>query len=463
MPDANRAKVVIIGAGFGGLYAAKKLANQPVDVLVIDRHNFHLFSPLIYQVATAGLDASEVAYPVRGIFRGKDNVRFLMGEVQGIDPAAHSVTVRTNDHACDEHYDYLIIAAGSQTHYFGMDSIEQHSFALKTLLDAVTLRNHIIKLFEKAAWADTPAEKAALTTLVVVGGGPTGLETAGALQELAEQVLAKEYRHQMGETRARVLLVEMQDHLLAPYPSRLRAAALKQLEAMGVEVILGRSVTEASHSHIVLDDGQIIPTHTLVWSAGVTASPLARMLGVELHRSGRVPVERTLTVIGLDDVYAVGDIAYLEDPKTGQPYPMLIPPAKQQGMLAAENILRRQTGQPPREFHYGGLKDRGIMATVGRSRAVAWIFYRIQLTGFLAWLAWLVLHLVTLVGFRNRLNVFINWVWNYFTYDRAARIILERPQDGENQPALDPAPAHADEPVLDDQPDAEPLLEPALD
>lgn len=429
MPSSHRPRVIIIGAGFGGLYAAKKLANRPVDVLLIDRQNFHLFSPLIYQVATSGLDPSEVAYPVRGIFRGKTNVRFLLGEVEAIDRTGKTVTVRTNGRTREEDYDYLIVAAGSRTHYFGMDQIQQHAFGLKTLSDAVVLRNHILKAFEKAAWTDDPVHKQALTTMVVVGGGPTGLETAGALAELYQHVLKKEYAQQLGDVTARVILVEMQDHLLNPYPERLQHAALRQLENIGVEVILDAGVTEAAADHITLSDGRVIPCYTLVWAAGVKASPVADMLDVPLHRSGRVPVQSTMQLPDDNDVYVIGDMAYLED-KTGQPYPMLIPPAKQQGSLAADNILRRLANKPQREFSYTGLKDRGIMATIGRSRAVAWIFYKIQLTGFLAWIAWLALHLITLVGFRNRLNVFVNWAWNYLTYDRSVRIILEHSPHG---------------------------------
>jgi NADH dehydrogenase len=424
MSTYSRPRVVVIGAGFGGLYAAKKLANKAVDILVIDRQNFHLFSPLLYQVATSGLDPSEVAYPVRGIFRSKSNVRFLLGSVEAINRLDKTVTIRTNGRTRAESYDYLIVAAGSQTHYFGLDTVQQVAFGLKTLSDAVVLRNHILKAFEKAAWVTEPDRKAALTTLVVVGGGPTGLETAGALVELYRHVLRKEYAQQLGDITARVILVEMHDHLLNPYPERLQRAAYKQLEDMGVEVILEAGVSEARDDHIRLSDGRIIPTYTLVWAAGVQASPVAHMLGVTLHRSGRVPVRPTMQLPEDDDVYVVGDMAYLEDPK-GQPYPMLIPPAKQQGILAAQNILRRLSHEPQKDFTFAGLKDRGIMATIGRSRAVAWIFYKIQLTGFLAWIAWLGLHLITLVGFRNRLNVFVNWVWNYLTYDRSVRIILE--------------------------------------
>ena len=425
----KRPTVIVIGAGFAGLKAIDQLSKAAVDILLIDRHNFHLFTPLLYQVATSGLDPSEIAYPVRGILRGRANVRFMMGSVEDIDPHAKVVEVRSGEALLREPYDYLVLAAGSETHFFGNRDLERHAFGLKTLSDGVVLRNHLLKCFERAAWLDDPAQQAALTTVVVVGGGPTGLETAGALRELYGWVLSKEYDRHLGEARGRVILVEMLDHLLPPYPARLRAAARRQLEDMGVEVLLGRRVEEAAEDHITLDSGEIIPTYTLVWAAGVKPSPLADMLDVALHKSGAVPVRPTLEVIGRDDVYVIGDMAYLED-KSGERYPMLIPVAQQQGKLAGKNILRRLRNAPQQPFRFEGLNDRGIMATIGRRRAVAWIFYKVQLSGYLAWLAWLVLHLLTLMGFRNRLNVLVNWMWEYLTYDRSVRIILEHQPHG---------------------------------
>jgi NADH dehydrogenase len=429
MPANTTPHVVIIGAGFGGLYAAKQLAKSKVDVLLIDRQNFHLFTPLLYQVATSGLEPGEIAYPVRGIFQNNTPVRFLLGDVVKINPADQTVTIKTNGGIIQESYDYLLIAAGSQTNYFGVEQIEKHAFSLKTLADAVVVRNHLLKCFENAAWTDDPARIVALTTMVVVGGGPTGLETAGALHELYHYVLKKEFAHQISNLAGRVILVEMADHLLDSYPPRLQEAARRQLEQLGVEVILGSRVVEVTEDHIRLSEGRTIPTYTLIWAAGVKASPLAEMLDVPLSHAGRVPVRPTLETIGRDNIYVVGDMAYLEDER-GTPYPMLIPLAEQQGTLAAKNIVRRLENEAQEPFSYTGLHNRGIMATIGRSRAVAWIFYKIQLTGFVAWLAWLTLHLLTLLGFRNRLNVLINWVWNYFTYDRSIRIILEHTPRG---------------------------------
>lgn len=426
MAESRRHRVIIIGAGFGGLYAARNLINRDIDVLVIDRNNYHTFTPLLYQVATCGLEPEEIAYPVRGIFRDTPGLRFLMGEVVGISPAERWVDVRTNGHVRREPFDELIVAAGSVTNTFNLASVAEYGFGLKDLSEAVMLRNHILRQFERAAWAADAAERRALTTMVVVGGGPTGLEMAGALYELYDRVLRKEYDF-LRDLEARVVLVEATDRLLIPFPEPLQQAALEQVRDVGIEVILGNPVADVSETAVRLKDGLVIPTRTLVWAAGVRASPLAQMLGVPLKQSGRVAVKPTMELIGHDGVYVVGDMAYLED-EAGAPYPMLIPVAKQQGILAARNIIRRLNGETQAAFRYS---DRGIMATIGRSRAVAWIYNRVQLRGFAAWLAWLGLHLIALMGFRNRLNVFINWVWNYVHYGSPVRLILEVP-DGDN-------------------------------
>lgn len=420
MSTTSLPKIIIIGAGFGGLFAARTLAGKSVDVLLVDRQNFHTFTPLLYQVATCALDPSEIAYPVRSIFRGKDNIRFLLGNVTTINTHERVITIATNDQERQEPYDYLILATGSVPTYFGNSSFQAHSLELRTLSDSVKLRNHVLQLFEKAAWTEDVTLRAALTTIVVVGGGPTGLETAGAIYELYNYVLKKEYGR--FHLKTRVILVEMLPHLLAPYPDDLRRAALQQLQSLGVEVLLEKRVTEVTADHITLGDGEIIPTHTLIWAAGVKASPVAELLGVPLARGGRLPIEPTTAVKGIDHVFAVGDMTHLEDPN-GQPYPMLIPVAQQQAILAAQNILAHLNGQPLKTFTY---LDRGIMATIGRSRAVAWLYNRLPLKGFMAWMVWLIFHLLTLLGFRNRLNVLVNWVWNYFTYDRSVRIILEQ-------------------------------------
>ncbi|HDS01133.1 MAG TPA: NAD(P)/FAD-dependent oxidoreductase [candidate division Zixibacteria bacterium] len=413
-------KVIIIGAGFGGLFAAKSLADKPVDVLLIDKNNYHTFTPLLYQVATCALDPSEIAHPIRTIFRKNRNVSFLLGEVAAIDPGNKQITVQTSKTAEQIDYDYLIVAAGSQSNYFGSSDLETFSYDLKTLPDAVDLRNHALRLFEKAVWTDNPEEVEALLTFVVVGAGPTGIETAGALYELYNHVLDKEFSSR--NLQARVVLVEMQETVLNAYPQDLRQRAEKQLKSLGVELKLGTPVKRVQQNQVELGDGTIIPTHTLVWSAGIQGSPVANMLGIELVRGNRVEVNQQMQVIGHDQIYCIGDMSYLLD-NDGAPYPQVSPVAQQQARVAAHNILAEIEGKRLQAFSY---QDLGSMATIGRSRAVAWLFNRIKISGGMAWLAWLVFHLITLVGFRNRLNVFVNWVWNYITYDRSVRIILDR-------------------------------------
>lgn len=422
MLTQERPRVVIVGAGFGGLFTARRFMDKPVDVVLIDRNNYHTFTPLIYQVATCGLDIEDVAYPVRSIFSESENIHFLLGEVVDVQATKKQVMVRdSNDALRPVRYDFLIIAAGSVTNTFGNANIAEHAFGLKTLSDAVNLRAHLLKQFEQANWESDPAMREELTTIVVVGGGPTGIETAGAVHELYEHVLRDEY-HGLRDVNARVVLVEASDALLRPYPSKLQEAAKAQLEAIGVEVITGIGVQDVQADHVILSDGTEIRTRTLVWSAGVKGSPLAHHVGVELARGDRLSVHDTMEVQGLSCVYAVGDIASLLD-ENGRPYPQVIPVAQQQAALAAQNIVARVENRPQGHFTY---TDKGSMATIGRRRAVVWLFNRFAMTGFSAWVAWLGLHLVTLMGFHNRVRVFVHWMYNYLTYDRAARVILEQ-------------------------------------
>ena len=418
---STKKRVVIIGAGFAGLKVARMLANKSVDVLLIDRNNYHTFTPLLYQVATCGLDPSAVAYPIRNIFADAPNVHFLLGDVTDINTTERSITIKTNTNG-DRHetYDYLFVAAGSNVNYFGNESVQKNSFSLRDLNDSITIRNHILRLFEKAAWTDDDAKREALMTFVVVGGGPTGLETAGALYELYNNVLDAVYDKD-DKMQARVILIEATENVLLPYPEKLRKSAKKQLESLGVEVLTNAFVEEVGSDFVKLKDDTIIRTNTVVWSAGVKGNPLAEMLGIELERS-RIPVKETMEVVGLDNVFAAGDIAYLEQDNTGQGYPGLIPVAQQQGAVVAKNILHDLQSEPYETFSYF---DRGSMATIGRRRAVAWAFNKVQLTGFLAWITWLGLHLLVLMGMRNRAQVFLNWVWNYIFYDRSVQIIVE--------------------------------------
>ena len=307
-------RVVIIGAGFGGLFAARSLAGKPVEVLLIDANNYHVFKPLLYQVATSALDPSEIAYPVRTIFRSSKNVRFLMGQVRSIDAVNKTVEVQMESRTRVEHYDQLIMAAGSVPAYFGNEQFKQHTFVLNNLQDAIALRNHILYQFERAVWAEDQEERAGLTTMVVVGGGPTGLETAGALYELYSHVLDREFETG-GRLKARVILVEMQPYLLAAYPQKLRQAALEQLHSLGVEVMLGKRVELVEGDHIQLADGQVINTHTVIWTAGVEAAPARNLLEIEPGPGGRIPVTSRMEVAGFDGVYVIGDMAFLEDPQ----------------------------------------------------------------------------------------------------------------------------------------------------
>lgn len=416
-------KIVIIGAGFAGLRVANELASEAVEIVLIDRNNYHTFTPLLYQVATCALDPSAIAYPIRSIFRDNNNVHFMLGEVHRIEHEDSQLIVRTNGAFQTVSYDYLVLATGTITNFFGNSSLQENAFELKSLNDAVELREHILRLFEKAAWTKNEDEKSALTTFVVVGGGPTGIETAGALYELYNHVLKNEYDDNH-ELSARVVLLEAQDRLLLPYPEKLQESAKQQLESLGVEVVTNAFVDSSTSNSIVLRSGETIRTYTIVWSAGVRGASLIDQVDIELKQYGRIPVTSNLAVIGHDNIYAGGDIAYLED-EGGEAYPTVIPVANQQGTLIGKNIVRRLNDELEEAFVYC---DRGMMATIGRRRAVAWIYNRIPLSGFIAWFGWLFLHLLLLMGFRNRLSTFVNWVWNYLTYDRSVRLIL-RPRE----------------------------------
>ncbi|GAB5492558.1 MAG: NAD(P)/FAD-dependent oxidoreductase [Phototrophicaceae bacterium] len=418
---SNKKRVIIIGSGFAGLKTARKLANKSIDVLLIDRNNYHTFTPLLYQVATCGLDPSAVAYPVRSIFSDAPNVHFLMGDVTAISTENRSVSIKTNSNGTrTESYDYLFVAAGSNVNYFGNESVKNNSFALRDLNDSITIRNHILRLFEKAAWTKDDAQRETLMTFVVVGGGPTGLETAGALYELYNNVLDANYdKHD--NMQANVILLEASDNVLLPYPENLQISAKEQLESLGIDVRTQAFVEEVGVDYVRLKDGTTINTQTVIWSAGVKGNPLAEMLNVELKNS-RIPVKETMEVIGLENVFAAGDITYLAQDESGQGYPGLIPVAQQQGTVVAKNILHDLKHENYETFSYF---DRGSMATIGRRRAVAWAFNKVQLTGFLAWVSWLGLHLLVLMGMRNRAQVFLNWVWNYIFYDRSVQIIVE--------------------------------------
>jgi NADH:ubiquinone reductase (H+-translocating) len=412
-PD-TRARVVIVGGGFGGLRAAKALADAPVQVTLVDRRNHHLFQPLLYQVATAALSPADIAQPIRSVLRGQSNVEVILAAVDAIDVAAKEVVL--DEDAGRLPYDYLILAAGANHAYFGHDEWASNAPGLKTLEDALNIRRRILTSFEEAEREPDPARRKSLMTFIVVGGGPTGVEMAGAIAEIARFSLARDFRH-IDTRDAKVILIEAGTQLLGAFPDRLSRHALRGLERLGVEVRFGKPVTAIATDAVTIGD-ETIPANTIVWAAGVQASPLARSLGVELDRAGRVLVTPDLSVPGHPEIFVIGDMASLADPR-GRPFPGVAQVAMQQGAWAAANIVRAIEGKPARAFRY---RDLGNMATIGRNSAVADI-RGLRLTGFVAWLAWAVVHILNLIGFRNRVLVALQWLWDYLTFQRGARLI----------------------------------------
>ncbi|MCU4183545.1 NAD(P)/FAD-dependent oxidoreductase [Acidiferrimicrobium sp. IK] len=412
-----RPRVVVIGSGFGGLAAVGVLAGTGVDVVVVDRDNYHGFWPLLYQVATAGLGPDDIAAPIRAIHAGKPNVEVRMGLVCGIDPPARQVELTGGERLA---YDYLIVAAGSSSADFGIPGVHRHAYTLKTLPDAVRLRNHVLSMFERAEnnAVDGHPGAADLTT-VVVGGGSTGVEMAGALSELISHNLAGEYRH-LDVGRARVVLVEMTDTLLPGYSRRSQDAAVATLRQKGVEMRFATSLASVEPDGVTLKGGERIQAATVVWTAGVKANPLVGCLPGAKEKGGRTPVADDLSVPGHPEVFVIGDAAATRD-RRGELLPQVAQVAIQGGRHAARQILRRQEGRPARAFRY---RDHGTMATIGRRAAVAELPGGVTFAGTFGWLAWLAVHLVFLVGFRNRAVVLLNWAWNYLTWDRASRVIL---------------------------------------
>jgi NADH dehydrogenase len=423
MPDVSKpSRVVIVGAGFGGLATTKALANAPVEITLVDRHNFHTFQPLLYQVATAGLNATDVAHAVRGIFHKQDNVEFRRATVTGVDWSAHTVEL---DHGAEPSlaFDHIVVAAGASASFFGIPGAAEHGLALYTLGDAVALRNHVLERFE-AADADPALLDDGVLTFAIVGGGPTGVEVAGALSELFAMVLRKDFRA-LDVSRASVVLIEMADTLLTPFAPISQRSAAETLAGMGVELRLGEAVTSVTATRVALRSGEELKAHTLIWAAGVQANPLAQALGVETGRGGRIVVGPDLRIAGHPEAFAIGDVAGSRSATGDELLPQLAPVAIQGGHHVAKEIVASLEGRPSKRFRY---RDKGIMATIGRRAAVAELPLGVKLRGTPAWLAWLGLHLVTLVGFRNRLSVFLNWAWNYVTWDRGPRIIL-RPEE----------------------------------
>ena len=408
----GRPHVVIIGGGFGGLNAAQAFKDKPVRVTLIDRRNYHLFQPLLYQVATAALSPGEVAVPIRAILRRQRNTRVLLAEARAIDLAARKVIL--DEGALD--YDYLIVAPGSSHSYFGHDEWEPLAPGLKSIEDALDMRRRILLAFEQAEREMDLATRQALLTFVVIGGGPTGVELAGALGEISRQTLARDFRT-IDPAQARILLLEGGPRILPTFPEDLSASAQKQLEKLGVEVRTGALVTEVTPEAVCIGEERI-PTWTVLWAAGVKATPLLQSLGLPLDRAGRVTAEPDLSLPGHPEVFVIGDAAAYPH-QDGQPLPGLAAVAVQEGTTAAQNILLALAGQPTKPFRY---RHQGLLATIGRAAAVA-RFGRLHLSGLAAWLTWLFIHVYLLIGFGNRVIVMFRWAWSYFTFQRGARLI----------------------------------------
>jgi NADH dehydrogenase len=418
----DRKKVIVVGAGFGGLAAAKALGSRddgsPVEVTVIDRLNYFLFQPLLYQVAMAGLAATDVAYPIRAALHGRRNVSVLLAEVEGVDVAAR--TVRLDDGTALS-YDYLVMAAGAHTSYFGHDQWATFAPGLKDLDDALEIRKRVLTALEAAERASDPEERQRMLTFVVVGGGPTGVELAGAIADLSRDILAVDFKR-LDRKAVRVVLVEMADRILTPFDPPLSDRARAQLEDLDVEVRTGVRV-EAIDAGGVRVGGETLHAGTVLWGAGVRPSPLAAALGVPLDRGGRVIVGQDCAVPGHPELFVIGDMASFTPDGAQTPLPGISPVAIQQARLVARNILDEVRGLPRQQFRYF---DKGFMATIGRARAVAQLG-RLRLSGLIAWLMWVFVHLWYLVGFRNRLAVFTNWIWAYLVSRHGARVITGRP------------------------------------
>ncbi|MDP9186257.1 MAG: NAD(P)/FAD-dependent oxidoreductase [Verrucomicrobiota bacterium] len=416
-------RVIIIGAGFGGLEAAKKFAGEAVRVTVVDRTNYHLFQPLLYQVATAALSPADIAAPVRAILSKCKNMEVTLAEVQSIDVNAKKV--KMVDGELD--YDYLIVATGARHSYFGHPEWEKLAPGLKSLEDAVEIRRRILMAFEYAERSSDEAARKAAMTFAVVGGGPTGVEMAGAIAEIARYTLAKDFRH-IDPSQARVILVESEPRVLAAFPEDLQISAMRQLVDLGVEVRIGVHATNLSEQGLQVGD-EFIPCRVKIWAAGNNASFVGNSLGAPIDRAGRVIVNQDLTIPGHPEVQVIGDLANFSH-QTGQPLPGVSPVAMQQGRHAARNILAMIDGRKPQRFWYF---DKGSMATIGRNKAVADLKL-IHLSGIPAWLAWLFVHVIFLVGFRNRLAVLFQWAWAYFSFNKGARLITRNFQSEQRPP-----------------------------
>ena len=424
----NTPHVAIVGAGFGGLGVAEQLDHIPVEVTLIDQHNYHTFQPLLYQVATSLLNAEDVGAPVRSLFRHQDNVTFRMATVTGVDMPGHKIQLKDGTQIS---YDYLVLAGGTTVNYFNTPGAAEHAFPLYTLMNTVKLRNRILERFEATDRDPALIDDGALN-FVIVGAGPTGVETAGALSDLFYNLLPRDY-HQLATEKARIIMVEMGKEVLAPFKDNLRAYAKEELERRRVEVRLGEAVAEVGSTFVRLKSGEEIKAHTLIWAAGVRANPLADMLGLPQGRGGRIKLNPDLSVPEHPEIFVVGDMG--EVTSDGKVLPQLGSVAMQSGEHVGRQIARRLHGEPGQPFRYW---DKGFMATIGRGAAVVELPNKMTLHGPLAYFAWLGVHLALLSGMRNRIETLWNWGWSALTHDRAARIIIES-KDDEVKDATDPA------------------------
>jgi NADH dehydrogenase len=421
--SGSRPKVVIIGGGFGGLYAAKELADKPVEVTLIDRTNHHLFQPLLYQVATAGLSPSDIAQPIRHILRDAQNISVLMAAVESIDPVAKIIRTAA---AREYSYEYLIVATGARHSYFGNDHWETFAPGLKSMSDAIELRRRILSAFEFAETTTEEALREAALTFVVIGAGPTGVEMAGAISELAKRTLIDDFRN-IRTKQARIYLLDAAPRVLPGFNPQLSKSAEEQLKQMEIEVHVGTKVLNVTEEGVQLEK-EFLRTRTVIWAAGNAASPLAKQLDAETDRQGRVQVAEDLSIARHPEIFAIGDMVNFSH-QTGNPLPGVAPVAMQMGTQAARNILELAAGRKTTRFKY---LDKGSMATIGRNKAVADLKF-VRFGGFLAWLSWLFVHLLFLVGLRNQMQVFFQWTWAYFTYARGARLVY-----GSFRPATPP-------------------------
>lgn len=409
----SKPKVIIIGGGFGGLAAAKKLKNKPVDVILIDKTNHHLFQPLLYQVATAGLSPAYIAFPLRSIFRKSKNVRVILGEVKRIDRKEKKVYLNGENYS----YDFLIVAVGAKHHYFGKDEWEKIAPGLKTLQDAINIREKILLAFEKAERINDPEEQQKYLNFIVVGGGPTGVEMAGAIAEIARKTLIEDFK-KIDPTKAKVYLVEALDRVLPTYPPKLSQKAKEDLEKLGVKVLLNTKVTDINNDCVKLN-GKEIKAATIIWAAGNKANPLVQQLNCELDRMGRAIVSPYLHLKDDENVFVIGDAAAVYDEK-GNTLPGVSPVAITEGRYVAKFILRKLKNKSSKPYKYF---NKGSLATIGKAKAVA-DFGWLRFSGFFAWLLWVFVHIFFLIGFKNRFIVMIEWIFAYFTYQKSARLIV---------------------------------------